>query len=163
MSMASFHHDPVKSDSRGAFNKKATPGAGAASENGQSASGVAISNVEVEKLKVRIMEIERILMSQELTMKKLGDEEAEAIVNANHSSSAGTSLNNKSAAKFDRDWTQKVELKLSKISSTIKALTNKVTDIMHNGKTRDNIFVGHGGTLDTHHNRRSQSVLTGGS
>jgi hypothetical protein len=33
MSMASFHHDPVKSDSRGAFNKKATPGA-PASENG---------------------------------------------------------------------------------------------------------------------------------
>jgi hypothetical protein len=144
----------VKSDSRGAFNKKATAVA-AASENGQSTSAAAINSVEVEKLKVRIIEIERILMSQELTMKKLGDEEAEAIVNANHSSSAGTSLNNKSAAKFDRDWTQKVELKLSKISSTIKALTNKVTDIMHNGKTRDNIFVGHGGTLDTHHNRRS--------
>jgi hypothetical protein len=77
-------------------------------------------------------------------MKKLGDEEAEAIVTANHSSSAGTSLNNKSAAKFDRDWTQKVELKLSKITSTIKGLTNKITDIMHgnNGINRDHIYVG---------------------
>lgn len=112
-----------------------------------------VNNLELDKLKVRISEIERILMSQELTMKKLGDEEAEVIVNANHSSSAGTSLNNKSAAKFDRDWTQKVELKLSKISSTIKALTNKVTDIMHSGKTRDNIFVGHGGTIDNTHRR----------
>ena len=96
-------------------------------------------------------------------MKKLGDEEAEIIVTANHSSSAGTSLNNKSAGKFDRDWTQKVELKLSKINSTIKALNNKVADIMHGnmGSNRDNIFVGGNNNITLDQHRRSQSLLTG--
>jgi hypothetical protein len=141
MSMASFHEPKSGADSRGAFGKKPT---GPPSDNNAASSNNVINNAELEKIKVRMLEVERILMSQELTMKKLGDDEAEAIVHANHSSSAGTSINNKSAAKFDRDWTQKVELKISKISSTIKALTNKVTDIMHGngGNNRDHIYVG---------------------
>lgn len=35
----------------------------------------------------------------------------------------------KSSNKFDKDWSQKVDAKLTKLSSTVKDLTNKLSDL----------------------------------
>lgn len=60
-------------------------------------------------------------MNQELTMKQLGDVDEQLAKSAKS--------NKKSQAKFDRDWTTKVEMKINKLSSTVKALTNKLGDL----------------------------------
>ena len=60
--MASFHEPKIGHDSKGAFGKKM--GGGPPSDNnGASSSNNVINNAEVDKLKVRMLEVERILMS----------------------------------------------------------------------------------------------------
>jgi len=80
---------------------------------------------DFEKLKARVSEVENIIVSQGLTMKKLGED--------NEDGDGGTTK--KSLTKLDKDWTSKVEAKLQKMNSTIMGLTNKVTDI-NNGFTQ---------------------------
>lgn len=135
ISMASFQQE--RPNSKG-LSRKTTP-VPAASEGGATAN---VSNVEVERLRARISEVEKILMAKEITMKNLGDPEEVA--------SPSTTQGKKSAAKFDRDWTGKVEMKLQKLSSTLKSLMNKVGDII-NGNTAPRMV----------QPGRSQSVLSG--
>jgi hypothetical protein len=61
MSMASFHEPKTGIESKAAFSKKVT--GGPPSDNNAASSNNVISNAEVEKLKVRMVEVERILMS----------------------------------------------------------------------------------------------------
>ncbi len=65
----------------------------------------------------------------------------------------GASVSNgrQSKGKFDPDWTAKVEIKLRKLSSTVKVLTNKLTDMR-------NVSAGNSRTPI----RRSQSILSPG-
>jgi len=100
-----------------------------------------VSHGEIERLRVRLSEVEKILMQKEITMKTLGDPE-ELLP------SPSTAHAKKSAAKFDRDWTGKVEIKLQKLSSTLKTLMNKVGDIINGGGVPGK-------------QGRSQSVLSG--
>ena len=71
-------------------------------------------------------------------MKNLGDEDE-----TGKSSNGGK----KSAAKFDRDWTTKVDMKLSKLSSTIKILTNKIGDFMQPGRSATILGAGSSSSL----------------
>lgn len=54
-------------------------------------------------------------MAQNLTMKNLGDD--------------GDKNDKKSSNKFDKDWSQKIDAKITKLTSTVKALTNKLSDL----------------------------------
>ena len=96
MSMTSFQDRPV---SQG-MNRKATPAP--SSDTSVAPTVNAVSNAEVEKVKARLTEVERILMQSQLTMKNLGEQAEEASV----------SNGRKSNGKFDNDWTMKVEIKL---------------------------------------------------
>ena len=100
--MASLIDGGPRGDSRG-MNRKPTPADGG------------VSSVEIDKIKHRLHEVEKILMAQELTMKNLGEGD----------DSAGM----KSHAKIDHDWTQKVERKITKLNTAFKVLTNKFADI----------------------------------
>ena len=60
-----------------------------------SRKATAIDNVEVDKLRARVQECEKILMGNKLTKKKLGDPEcdaaaAAAAANSSHSKSGST-------------------------------------------------------------------------
>jgi hypothetical protein len=120
LSMASFQQ-PDRPASRGiaAGAKSTTDATAIAAAN---ASGPGVSSVELDKLKNRVVEIEKILMEQELTMKNLGDDEGKTNKSSGH-------VGKKSAGKFDKDWTTKVEQKLSKLNTTVKNLTNKISDL----------------------------------
>jgi hypothetical protein len=91
ISMASFQGGADRPQS---MSRKGTPVPG--SDNASAG--------ELEKLKNRVQEVEKILMAKEITMKTLGDPDEVSPSNA-----AGSK---KSATKFDKDWTQKVEVKL---------------------------------------------------
>lgn len=127
--MASFQDVRSGAESRGAASR----GKGGDSD---------VKLEDFEKLKARVSEVENIIVSQGLTMKKLGEEE---------DVDGGTTK--KSLTKLDKDWTSKVEAKLQKMNSTIMGLTNKVTDI-NNGFTQ--LMVD---GIAKKNQRRSQSLL----
>jgi hypothetical protein len=93
------------------------------------------SSVEVDKIKLRLTEVEKVLMANQLTMKYLGEQTGD---------DASVSNGRKSHGKFDQDWTLKVETKLTKVSRALKLLMNKLNDLR--------TATGH---------KRSHSVLSG--
>lgn len=129
MSMTSFQGGVDRPGSRG-LSRKGTPIPGLGSAGGMDGAGAsspmngvasAVSMGEMERIKVRIAEVERILMEKELTMRNLGDPEDIA---------ASMSQSRKSGPRMDREWTTKVEVKLSKLTNTVKNLMNKLSDVM---------------------------------
>jgi hypothetical protein len=64
-----------------------------------SRKGTTIDNAEVEKLRNRIQECEKILMGNKLTKKKLGDPEGDAAASAAAAAAAaGSSVHSKSGS-----------------------------------------------------------------
>lgn len=132
--MASFHERP---GSRGLGKPASSDGGGA--NNVASGGHLSVTGRdEFEKLKLRVQEVEHILMAKELTMKNLGDGGDDSHKN---------SMGKKSSGKFDKDWTTKVEMKLSKLYSNLKNLTNKVSDLQYGSGS------GGGGGGKNHHRR----------
>lgn len=80
-SMGSFHDRPV---SQG-LSRKTTP-----APSSDTGMGV-VSGVDIDKIKLRLTEVEKVLMANQLTMKQLGE----------HTDDASVSNGRKSNGKFD--------------------------------------------------------------
>lgn len=73
--------------------------AGGMDSRAMSRKGTTIDNAEVEKLRNRIQECEKILMGNKLTKKKLGDPEGDAAASAAAAAAAaGSSVHSKSGS-----------------------------------------------------------------
>ena len=116
--MASFSDPNARPGSRGVGGTSKTAIEAVAGTGAANASPA--NSAELEKLKSRVAEVEKILMTQGLTMKNLGEDSEDANTRQ---------VGKKSTGKFDKDWTAKVEHKLSKLNTAFKTLTNKVSDL----------------------------------
>lgn len=88
MSMGSFHDRPV---SQG-LSRKTTPAPSSDTGAGAYGGGGGASSAEVDKLKHRLTEVEKVLMANQLTMKQLGEQTGD---------DASVSNGRKSNGKFD--------------------------------------------------------------
>ena len=141
---------------------------GAADSRAMSRKGTAlpVDTAELDKLRTRIAEIEKILMASKITKKKLGDPEGDAAATA--AAATGVSQHTKSASTVSgpvkAEWTQQIDKKLSKLSSQVKGLVNKVADLQNQPlPTFGGARAASPGKNSPNDPRRSQSVLEGES